>query len=86
MAGILERLMGKNEGMGMRDRNAYKEAVGASIDASETEAPVERSPQGVVGYPRKNKEGLAELLVKTGRAKNMDEARQKAGYMTGIKD
>lgn len=38
------------EGMGIKDRNAYKEATGASIDASEM--PEERADQGVTKGPQ----------------------------------
>jgi hypothetical protein len=66
--------------MGMSEKNRYKEAVGASIDASEAPVNVERTSQGVIPPPP-NIQGLAVLLVKTGRARNLQEALIQAQQM-----
>jgi len=76
MAGILERMIGKKEGLGMRDRNAYKDAVGASIDASEDEPVTERSNQGVTTGPKGPGSSKAGFIAEQLR-KGKDEATAK---------
>jgi hypothetical protein len=66
--------------MGIAAKNRYKEATGASIDSSEPTGQVERTSQGVIPPPP-NVAGLAALLVKTGRARNMQEALLQAQSM-----
>lgn len=62
------------------EQNAYKQAVGQSIDAREQQAPVQRPDQGVVPIPP-NVAGLAKVLVQTGRAPDMPTALRMANSM-----
>lgn len=68
--------------MGMAEKNAYKTAVGASIDASEQTVPftISRGGKEVVPVPP-NTPGLAKLLLQTGRAKNLEDALIQARQM-----
>lgn len=74
-------LLAQVDPMGMAAKNRYKEATGASIDASETPG-IERTSQGVTQIPP-NVEGLAKLLLSTHRAQTIEQARQMAGGMVG---
>jgi hypothetical protein len=51
--------------MGLNAQKSYQEAVGAPINPQT--APVQTSPQGMVPIPP-NVQGLAKLLIQTGRA------------------
>lgn len=93
MAGLLSRAM---EGMGIRDRNAYKDATGATIDDTEEMDPetlahinasreaIERSYQGVTKGPQgpgASKAGfIAEQLRK---GKDQTTAQRMADQIYG---
>lgn len=69
----------RNDVMGAAGHKAYLDAVGSPIVPAEP-AAVERSNQGVVPIPA-NVEGLAKLLVQTGRAPDIITARRMAADM-----
>jgi hypothetical protein len=86
MAGLIEGMLRRKEGMGIRDRNAYKEAVGASIDASEPTAEPERVPgyQGVTAGPKgpgSSKAGFIAEQIRKG--KDEATARRMADQIFG---
>jgi hypothetical protein len=76
-------LLAQVDPMGLAAKNRYKEAAGASIDASEPaarEVSINRGGQEVMPVPP-NIEALAKLLVDTHRAKNIEDARFMAKHM-----
>jgi hypothetical protein len=84
MAGLIEGMLRRKEGMGIRDRNAYKDAVGASIDASEEAPEVERSSQGVTAGPKgpgSSKAGFIAEQIR--RGKDEATARRMADQIFG---
>jgi hypothetical protein len=69
--------------MSMQEHQAYLEAIGAPLNPS-PQPVVQRTPQGMSPVPQ-NVQGLADLLLKTGRAKTPQEALMMAQYMVNRK-
>lgn len=83
---VVPNMMLAGDAMDPRAQKAYKDAVGDTIDARPVPGQpgsydaTQRPDQGVTPIPQ-NVEGLAQLLVKTGRARNIQEAREMAKRM-----
>ena len=71
--------MFRSDPMSMQEHKAYLEATGSPLNPQYTPQQ-NRTPQGVVPIP-KNVQGLADLLFKTGRARNPQDALIMAQYM-----
>jgi hypothetical protein len=65
--------------MSMQEHQAYLQALGVPLNPA-PQQQVQRNSQGVVPIP-KNIQGLADLLLRTGRARTPQDALIMAQYM-----
>lgn len=79
----------RSDPMGAQEHQAYLQAIGAPVSPMASPQPTPQTPQmqptggpqGVVQIPQ-NVQGLARLLVQTGRARDLQSALLMAQQMT----